>query len=143
MGSLWAEISSGSFNIYAQWLALLGIIFLIIAGILNVIGIFIVFAILCFVFAFIVLLLEFPLFRRCCPTNGFIDQILTKGENHWFRFGLYLVLATVLWLHTLIGSSALIIVSALDLTLVTACYLVAALRKEPHKETLLAGGQSV
>lgn len=51
-------------------------------------------------------------------------------------------MATVMWASTAVGTGALLIVSALDLTLIAFCYLVALLRGETHTKTALSGGGS-
>lgn len=159
MASLWAEIASGDFNIYGQWyvltnsiidmcrLALLAIILLVVAGFANIFSLsnasLILWAIISFVFAFMIILLEFPLCRRCCTLSEGFSAFIKKLENHIFRTVFYAVMATVMWLSVIPGSSATLIIVALNLTVVGACYLIAALKKEKHTETMLSGGNSV
>ncbi|KAI9345784.1 hypothetical protein DFJ73DRAFT_796892 [Zopfochytrium polystomum] len=70
------DFRSGNFTIYGQWSAIISIILMIVIGYVGhptrfsvFLGMF-PFAVLSFVFAFVMILLELPIITSCCPCTG-------------------------------------------------------------------------
>ncbi|KAI8926093.1 hypothetical protein BC831DRAFT_435570 [Entophlyctis helioformis] len=131
--SILDDIKSGKCAIYGQFSALASIVFLILFGVLNLVSTLIIFAVLGWIFAGIIILIEIP-FCTCC-VNDTLTRMSRFFQANQFKAALYLVFAVIIWLSTRVGNSTMII-SAIFLTLSSFFYGVAAFRKEdPAKST--------
>lgn len=139
--SVSSELSSGKFTIYAQWCAILSIIFLVVFGILNFLSV-IPFAILGFVEAFLMVFLELPLVAFCCPSFEIVNKFKQFFENIILRTVLYLGFAFLIWLSLIMSVSTLII-PAVFLTLTSAFYGIAQLKHEGLERSQFTGGSGI
>ncbi|ORY98079.1 hypothetical protein BCR43DRAFT_524144 [Syncephalastrum racemosum] len=135
------EFASRNFSLYAQWFGLASIILLVVLGVFSLTS-NIVFAIIGWIFAFILVFVEVPLCTKFCPTSPRFDSFVATFENSFLRAGLYLVLAIVMFLSNLISTTALI-APAVTLLLTFICYSIAALKRQPHASTKVLGGTGV
>ncbi|KAI8374674.1 TVP18/Calcium channel flower [Radiomyces spectabilis] len=101
------EVKSMNFALYGQWLGIASIILLIALGIVGFIG-HVVFSIVGWVIAVILIFVEIPLCFKFCPTSPKFDTFIAYFENCWFRAIMYLVFAVVMFLSNLMGASPLI-----------------------------------
>ncbi|KAL2911826.1 Golgi apparatus membrane protein tvp18 [Polyrhizophydium stewartii] len=136
------DLKSGRCAIYGQFSALLAFVCLVIFGFFNLISTLIIFSILGWVFAGLIFLIEVPFCASCCANEN-LQRVSRFFQANQFKAILYLVLSIIMWLSTRVATSSLI-VSALLLTLTTAFYGIAALRKEdPAKSTLNSASTAV
>ncbi|RKO97847.1 hypothetical protein CXG81DRAFT_15580 [Caulochytrium protostelioides] len=140
--SFMEEIASGKFSIYGQWFGILSIIMLIIFGITNMISSRIIFCILGWVMAGIMLFYELPFLTFCCRRAPLFDRFIEFFNPPAMRSVLYLIFAVVMWLSLLVGSSSLI-VPAVFLSLTFFCYLTAFFRKQPTERSTLTGTENM
>ncbi|KAI9485660.1 MAG: hypothetical protein EXX96DRAFT_545967 [Benjaminiella poitrasii] len=138
---LFDEAKSMNFSLYGQWLGIISIILLFVLGGVGFIG-HVVFSIVGWVIAVILLFVEVPLITRCCPTGPRFDSFIAYFENTWFRAILYLVFAVVMFLSNLIGPSSLI-ACAVVLLLAALCYGGAAVKGQPFASSSILGGTGV
>ncbi|KAI8819137.1 uncharacterized protein EV422DRAFT_119052 [Fimicolochytrium jonesii] len=139
--SLGSELKSGKFTIYAQWAAILSVLFLIIFSITNIISL-LLFAILAWIEAFFMIWLEIPLLTVCCPGGPKIDAFQRFFQNTLFRSILYAVFAVVMWLSILSSASTLII-AAITLSFTSIFYFISVFKKEPLERSGMTGGGGV
>ncbi|KNC95823.1 uncharacterized protein SPPG_08763 [Spizellomyces punctatus DAOM BR117] len=139
--SLGSEIKSGKFTIYAQWAAILSVIFLIVFSITNFISV-LPFAIISWVEAFFMIWLEIPLLTVCLPGGPKIESFKQFFANTLFRSALYAVFAVLIWLSILMQATSLL-TAAITLTLTCVFYLISVFKKEELERSGVTGGQGV
>ncbi|KAI9328483.1 hypothetical protein DFJ73DRAFT_964501 [Zopfochytrium polystomum] len=123
------DFRSGNFTIYGQWSAIISIILMIVIGISVFLGMF-PFAVLSFVFAFVMILLELPIITSCCPCTGPRTESFVKFfANPIFKSLLYASFAVLLWLSVLMSGSA-VVISAIALSVTTVLYGIASFRRD-------------
>ncbi|KAI9279575.1 hypothetical protein BY458DRAFT_563028 [Sporodiniella umbellata] len=88
--SILDEVRSRNFSLYAQWLGVASIILLIALGAVCLLD-NIPFAIIGWIFAFILFFAEVPLCTRFCPTSPRFDAFIANFENSYYRGALYIV----------------------------------------------------
>ncbi|KAI8877798.1 Golgi apparatus membrane protein tvp18 [Backusella circina FSU 941] len=135
------EIKSKNFSLYGQWFGIASIILLIVLGIVNFLS-HVVFAIVGWVIALILVFVEVPLCMKFCPTSPKFDGFIAYFENCYFRAILYLVFAVVMFLSNLLGAGPLI-AAAVCLLLGAICYGVAAFKGQSFASSKLLGGTGV
>ncbi|KAG2189178.1 hypothetical protein INT44_004320 [Umbelopsis vinacea] len=81
----------------------------------------VVFSIVGWVIAFILVLVEVPLCMRMCPTNDKFDTFIRYFENTLFRAIMYLCFAVVMFLSSLMNTGPLI-AAGVSLLLAALCY---------------------
>ncbi|KAI7902676.1 uncharacterized protein BX663DRAFT_66098 [Cokeromyces recurvatus] len=135
------EVKSMNFSLYGQWLGVVSIILLIILGIVGFLG-HVVFSIIGWIIAVILIFIEIPLLTRCCPTGPKFDSFIAYFENAWFRAILYLIFAIVMFLSRLIHTSSLIACGVL-LLLAALSYAGAAIKGQPFASSSVFGGTGV
>ncbi|KAI9315939.1 hypothetical protein BX666DRAFT_272419 [Dichotomocladium elegans] len=84
------EFASRNFSLYAQWCGVISIILLVVLGVFCVAS-NIPFAIIGWVFAFVLVFVEVPLCTKFCPTSPKFDNFVAKFENAYLRAVLYLM----------------------------------------------------
>ncbi|CAO3640380.1 unnamed protein product [Mucor hiemalis] len=114
------EVKSKNFSLYGQWLGIISIILLIALGIVGFIS-HVIFSIVGWIIAFILILVEIPLCIRLCPTSPKFDGFISYFENCYFRAILYLVFAVVMFLSNLVNVGPLI-ATGVSLLLAAICY---------------------
>ncbi|KAH8552654.1 hypothetical protein BGW37DRAFT_489763 [Umbelopsis sp. PMI_123] len=135
------EFASRNFSLYGQWLGLASLITLIVIGVFTVVG-NPIFAIIGWVFAFILFFVEVPLCMKFCPTSPRFDAFAARFENSYLRALLYLVMAVVMFLSATI-SATLLLLSACFLLFAGLSYGFAALKGQPHASSTMLGGTGV
>ncbi|KAJ3360579.1 hypothetical protein AMAG_16063 [Allomyces macrogynus ATCC 38327] len=134
------ELKSGNGTIYAQWGGMLSIIFLVVGGLLNIISSLILFALLAWIEAFIMILLEIPIFQRCCPTGPRVQAFVKYFEGNYLRAALYLGFSIVMWLSLRESSTSVLLILAAVSTLFSSfCYAVAGLKHQERQNSSLTG----
>lgn len=136
-----AELTSGKCTIYAQWCALLSVVFLVLFGVLNIFSV-LPFSILAFAEAFFMIFLELPLVAACLPSFSFIAKFKEIFENILLRCGLYFGFAVLMWLSFIMSFTTLII-AAVFLTLTSGFYLIAFLKHEGLERSMFTGGSGI
>ncbi|KAF9331055.1 Golgi apparatus membrane protein tvp18 [Podila minutissima] len=131
--SLIDEFRSGNFSLYGQWQVSL-IIFAFIP--LNLLW-----SIIAWVIAFLLVFIEVPMCLKCCPTSPKFDNFLHNFQNSYFRAGAYLVFAILMWIG--FKYTVLQIVSALLLTGAAVSYTIAAVRHQTPASSSITGGTGV
>ncbi|KAI7864696.1 hypothetical protein BDF14DRAFT_1832764 [Spinellus fusiger] len=139
--SLFGEIASRNFSLYAQWWGLTSIILLIALGILSLAS-NIAFAIVGWIIAFVLFFVEVPLCIKFCPTSPRFDGFIATFENSYLRSGLYFAFCIIMFLSTTINRT-LLLVPAVTLMLAFICYGIAAVKQQPHASTRILGGTGV
>ncbi|KAI9218954.1 hypothetical protein BC828DRAFT_387292 [Blastocladiella britannica] len=132
------ELKSGNGTVYAQWGALLSIVLLVIGGLTNLFSSAILFALIAWVEAFFMILLEIPLFQKCCPTGPKVQSVVKFFEGNGLRAVLYLVFSVLMWLSLSVGFG-LLIIAALTELFASLCYAVAAFKKQERQPSTLTG----
>ncbi|KAG0020129.1 Golgi apparatus membrane protein tvp18 [Podila clonocystis] len=127
------EFRSGNFSLYGQWQVSL-ILFAFIP-------IHIVWSIIAWIIAFLLVFIEVPLCLKCCPTSAKFDTFLHNFQNSYFRAAAYLVFAILMWIA--FKSVTLQIISALLLTGAAVSYTIAAIRKQTPASSSITGGTGV
>ncbi|KAI8983487.1 hypothetical protein BDB01DRAFT_790980 [Pilobolus umbonatus] len=84
------EFKARNFSLYAQWLGLLSILLLAILGGVTL-ATNTVFAIVGWVFAFMLVFVEVPFCTKFCPTSPKFDKFVSVFENSYYRGILYLM----------------------------------------------------
>jgi hypothetical protein len=120
--NLLEELKSGKAGIYAQWIGLISIIFLLAFGISLFLSSVIVFCIIAFVQAGLILLIEYPF---CAKMLRGTDRLIQAAESKPFKAGMYAVFAVLQWLSLLVATSGLI-VPAILLSLTAILYGIIA-----------------
>ncbi|KAL0083954.1 hypothetical protein J3Q64DRAFT_1737375 [Phycomyces blakesleeanus] len=138
---IFAEFASRNFSLYAQWFGLVSIVLLIALGVVSLIS-NLVFAIIGWVIAFILVFVEVPLCTKFCPTSPKFDGFVSTFENSYLRAGLYLVFAIVMFLSRTISTTTLII-PGVTLLLAAISYGIAGFKQQPHASTTMLGGTGV
>ncbi|KAI8142311.1 hypothetical protein BJV82DRAFT_517024 [Fennellomyces sp. T-0311] len=116
------EFTSLNFSLYAQWLGIASIILLIALGIVGFMS-HIVFSIVGWVIALILLFVEIPLCLRLCPTSPKL-------------------FAVVMFLSNILNTGPLI-AAAVTLLLAAICYGIAAVKGQAFASSRLLGGSGV
>ncbi|KAI9269005.1 golgi apparatus membrane protein-like protein tvp18 [Phascolomyces articulosus] len=140
MGVL-SEFTSLNFSLYAQWLGIISICLLIALGVVGFIS-HIVFSIVGWVIALILIFVEIPLCIRCCPTSPKFDNFIGYFENCWFRATMYLIFAVVMFLSNILNTGPLI-AAAVTLLLAAISYSIAAIKGQSFASSRLLGGTGV
>ncbi|KAL1929270.1 hypothetical protein VTP01DRAFT_2329 [Rhizomucor pusillus] len=135
------EITSRNFSLYGQWLGIISIILLIVLGIVGFLG-HVVFSIVGWVIAVILIFVEVPLCIKFCPTSPKFDNFITFFENCWFRAVMYLIFAVVMFLSNLLGTGPLI-AAAVCLLLAAISYAAAAATGQAFASSKYLGGTGV
>ncbi|KAI9018588.1 Golgi apparatus membrane protein TVP18 [Phycomyces nitens] len=136
------EIRSMNFSLYGQWLGLASIALLIALGIVGLSG-HVVFSIVGWVIAFIVMMVEVPLCLKFCPTGHRFDGIAPYFENSYFRTAMYLVFAIVMFLSNILHGATPLIACAVCLLLAAISYGAAAVMGQAFASTSMLGGTGV
>ncbi|ORX63197.1 Golgi apparatus membrane protein tvp18 [Hesseltinella vesiculosa] len=139
--SIASEFTSMNFSLYGQWTGLIAVIMLIIFGILGFMS-HVVFSIVGWVIAIILIFVEIPLCLKICPTSPKFDQFLSYFENCYFRAALYLGFAIIMFLSNLLNVGPLI-AAAVFLLLASIFYGLAAFKGQPFASTKVLGGTGV
>ncbi|KAG0354584.1 hypothetical protein BC939DRAFT_460655 [Gamsiella multidivaricata] len=134
------EFRSGNFSLYGQWCGLLSIVCLILFGILSL---NVLWSILAWIIAFLLIFIEIPLCLKCCPTSAKFDNFLGQFQNSYFRAAAYIVFAVIMWLAVGVGGRTLQVVSALLLTAGAVSYVIAAARHQTPASSTITGGTGV
>ncbi|ORX95634.1 golgi apparatus membrane protein TVP18, partial [Basidiobolus meristosporus CBS 931.73] len=132
------EIKSGSFSIYGQWSAIIAAICLIIFGIISFTHV-VVFAILGFIFAACILIVEIPFCGMIIPKSS---AVLDRLSSNMMRAILYLVFAIVIWV-SIAQKFTTLFLGALFLTFSVLFYGIAHLRGQERSASVLTGGSGV
>ncbi|KAI8370643.1 golgi apparatus membrane protein TVP18 [Radiomyces spectabilis] len=135
------EIKSRNFSLYGQWLGIASIILLIALGIVGLQS-HIVFSIVGWVIAFILLMVEIPLCLKVCPTSPKFDGFIAYFENCYFRAVMYLIFAVVMFLSRLMNTGPLI-AAAVCLLLAAISYGAAAVMGQSFASSRILGGTGV
>ncbi|KAI7858601.1 hypothetical protein BDC45DRAFT_498709 [Circinella umbellata] len=135
------EVTSRNFSLYGQWLGIISIILLIALGIVGFLE-HVVFSIVGWVIALILLFVEIPLCLKCCPTSPKFDGFITYFENCWFRATMYLVFSVVMFLSNLMHTGPLI-AAAVCLLLAAICYGAGAATGQSFASSKYLGGTGV
>ncbi|KAG1470684.1 hypothetical protein G6F56_002537 [Rhizopus delemar] len=135
------EIKSRNFSLYAQWLGVLSIALLIALGVVCLFS-NIPFAIIGWIFAFILFFVEVPLCTRFCPTSPRFDSFIARFENSYYRGALYIIFAVVMFLSNIVQTT-LLNIPAVTLLLTFISYVIAAMKHQPHASTKILGGTGV
>ncbi|KAI9156001.1 Golgi apparatus membrane protein tvp18 [Blastocladiella emersonii ATCC 22665] len=134
------ELKSGNGTVYAQWGGLLSIIFLVIGGFSNLFSSLIVFAFIAWAEAFIMILLEIPVFQKCCPHGPRVQAFVKYFEGNYLRAVLYVGFSVLMWLTLTISSSfTFFILGALTTAFSAFCYGIAGLKKQERQPSTLTG----
>ncbi|KAL0080129.1 hypothetical protein J3Q64DRAFT_1752833 [Phycomyces blakesleeanus] len=136
------EIRSMNFSLYGQWLGLASIALLIALGIVDLTK-HVVFSIVGWVIAFIIIMVEIPLCFKMCPTSPKFDTFVAYFENSYFRAAMYLVFAIVMFLSNLLHGATPLIACAVCLLLAAISYGVAAVMGQAFASSSLIGGTGV
>ncbi|KAI8333651.1 Golgi apparatus membrane protein TVP18 [Chlamydoabsidia padenii] len=136
---LFSEAKSMNFSLYGQWLGIISIILLIALGIVNFLS-HVVFSIVGWVIAFLLVLVEIPLCLKLCPTSPKLDSFISYFENSYFRAVMYLIFAVVMFLSNLLSGATPLIAPAVSLLLGAISYLVAALKGQSFASSKILGG---
>ncbi|KAI8353228.1 hypothetical protein BD560DRAFT_336780 [Blakeslea trispora] len=116
------EVKSKNFALYGQWLGIISIILLIALGIVGFLS-HVVFSIVGWVIAFILVLVEIPLCLKVCPTSP--------------KF-----FAVVMFLSNLLNVGPLI-ACGVSLLLAAICYGIAAFTGQAFASSRMFGGTGV
>ncbi|KAI9495660.1 hypothetical protein BDB00DRAFT_759738 [Zychaea mexicana] len=119
---VFSEFTSLNFSLYAQWLGIISICLLIALGIVGFIS-HIVFSIVGWVIALILIFVEIPLCLKCCPTSP--------------KF-----FAVVMFLSNILNTGPLI-AAAVTLLLAAISYGIAAMKGQSFASSRLLGGTGV
>jgi len=86
------ELRSGKLHIYAQWTAILAIICLAFFPFFYIIsiGLLWIWAIISWVLAAIVIMIELPFLAWCMPDGSSIERLVLSAREPLFRAGAYL-----------------------------------------------------
>ncbi|KAF8926387.1 Golgi apparatus membrane protein tvp18 [Dissophora ornata] len=109
----------------------------------GIVSLHILWSILGWIIAFMLVFIEIPLCLKCCPTSAKFDNFLTQFQNSHFRALAYVVFAVILWLAVALGHATLQVISALLLTCGAAAYVVAAARNQTPASSTITGGAGV
>jgi hypothetical protein len=138
--SIASEFKSGNFTIYAQWSAILSVLMLIMAAVINFVTLSVInpltllASIAAAFFAAITSALEIPILGKCCPGGPRADSVLSFFANILFRAILYVGFAAAMWAS--MSSLAIIFVApALALTMTAFCYFVAYIRRQTYTQS--------
>ncbi|KAI8090619.1 hypothetical protein BDF21DRAFT_333609 [Thamnidium elegans] len=116
------EIKSKNCSLYGQWLGIISIILLIALGIVGFTG-HIIFSIVGWVIAFLLVLVEIPLCLKVCPTSPKL-------------------FAVVMFLSNLVSVGPLI-ACGVSLLLASICYGIAAFTGQAYASSKILGGTGV
>ncbi|GAB5586293.1 Golgi apparatus membrane protein tvp18 [Umbelopsis nana] len=102
----------------------------------------VVFSIVGWVIALILVFVEVPLCMKFCPTSPKFDSFVAFFENSWFRALMYLIFAVIMFLSSLLSTGPLI-AAGVALLLAALCYGFAAFRGQAFASTSMLGGTGV
>ncbi|KAF9115838.1 Golgi apparatus membrane protein tvp18 [Mortierella sp. GBA39] len=145
------EFRSGNFSLYGQWqylfpvetLAQCGLISIICLIVFGVVSFHLLWSIIAWIMAFLLVFIEIPLCLKCCPTSAKFDNALQQFQNSYFRAVAYVVFAVVMWLAVGLGGRTLQVVSALALSFGAVSYVIAAARHQTPASSTITGGTGV
>ncbi|ORX75270.1 golgi apparatus membrane protein TVP18 [Basidiobolus meristosporus CBS 931.73] len=132
------DLKSGKFSVYAQWVAMLSALLLIILGIVEFLRVPI-FSILGFVFTVLIIFMEISFLTKCCPTSPTFDNFIKKLSGSHIRAGVYLVFAIVMWL-SLIQHFNVLFIPALTLTFTAIFYATGYFKGQERTSTSMMPG---
>ncbi|KAJ1929126.1 Golgi apparatus membrane protein tvp18 [Tieghemiomyces parasiticus] len=121
--------------------ALIAMILLIVLGAVTIFS-HVVFSVLSIVIGVMIIPLEIPLCLKVCPTSPRFDAFIRIFDNAWFRFGIYLAFAAIMW-ASLADNGGVLVIGAVFLTFACACYLVAAIRRQDRFTSSMTGGTGI
>ncbi|CAO3580747.1 unnamed protein product [Absidia cylindrospora] len=133
------EAKSMNFSLYGQWLGIISIILLIALGIVGFMS-HIVFSIVGWVIAFLLVLIEIPLCFKICPTSPKLDRFIAYFENSYLRAAIYLVFAVVMFLSNLLSGATPLIAAAVTLLFGAISYLAAGVMGQSFASSKILGG---
>ncbi|KAI7866894.1 clathrin-coated vesicle protein [Spinellus fusiger] len=136
------EVKSMNYSIYGQWLGLASIILLIALGIVGLAS-HVVFSIVGWVIAFVLVLVEIPLCLKFCPTSPRFDGFIAFFENHYFRASMYLAFAVVMFLSNLLSGATPLIAAGVCLLLAAISYAAGAVTGQAFASSSVLGGTGV
>jgi len=140
------EFKSRNFSIYGQWTGVLCIFVCFAVGlstiITNLFSLLLLFSIICFICAFLIVFIEIPLLLRICPTSSTFDNFIRKFATNYMRAAIYGVMSLIQWLSLLKDASALIAAAVL-LMFAAIFYLLAAVKGQEFQGSKTLGGQGV
>ncbi|CAB4426846.1 unnamed protein product [Rhizophagus irregularis] len=134
------EFKSRNFSIYAQWAGILSIPFLFLAGGLAFLT-FVVFSIIAWILAFILIFIEVPFCLKICPTSQNFDAFIRIFENNLIRTIGYLAFSVIMFIF--VTKSVFYVMPGLSLAIAGICYGIAALKHQNHVSSKLTGGTGV
>ncbi|KAF8931497.1 Golgi apparatus membrane protein tvp18 [Haplosporangium gracile] len=111
--------------------------------VLGIVSLNILWSIIGWIIAFLLVFIEIPLCLKCCPTSAKFDNFLQKFQNSYFRAVAYIVFAVVMWLAVGIGGRTLQTISALALSFGAVSYVIAAARHQTPASSTITGGTGV
>ncbi|CAO3608016.1 unnamed protein product [Mucor hiemalis] len=135
------EFRTRNFSLYAQWLGIVSIILLVVLGVFTLTS-NPIFSIIGWVIAFILFFVEVPLCTKFCPTSPKFDGFISRFENSYYRGAMYIIFAIIMFLSTTINTTSLV-APAVTLLLTFICYVIAAVKKQPHVSSSVLGGTGV
>ncbi|KAK7202403.1 Golgi apparatus membrane protein TVP18 [Myxozyma melibiosi] len=139
------ELRTRNFSLYGQWIGILSILICLAVGIATIftfnVGL-IIFSAVCIATGLTIIFVEVPFLLRVCPISGNFEQFVQKFNNNIPRGFFYLGLALIQWFTLFIRGSSLI-VAAVFLTITSACYFLAAAKKQEFTTSTALGGQGM
>ncbi|KAJ3414367.1 Golgi apparatus membrane protein tvp18 [Chytridiales sp. JEL 0842] len=135
------EFKSGQFSLYAQWMAIISLLLLVILGFTNFLGVTI-FAVLGFIFAGFMFFLELPILTAWCPTGPKTERAVKFFGKPLFRMALYAVFSIVMWLSIMQATTS-ILIAAVSLSATTVLYGIAVFKKEELSRSEWTGGKGI
>ncbi|ORZ33371.1 hypothetical protein BCR44DRAFT_41085 [Catenaria anguillulae PL171] len=139
MSSFIEELKSGNGTVYAQWGALLSILFLVIGFFSNILSMLILFAFISLGMAFVMILLELPIFQKCCPTGPKMQAFIKYFEGNYLRAVLYVGFSVIMWVSLTVEKSFAFIVAGITTLFSAFCYAFAGVKNQERKPSALTG----
>ncbi|KJY02236.1 golgi apparatus membrane protein tvp18 [Zymoseptoria brevis] len=138
------ELKSRNFSIYGQWTGILCVLLCFALGIANIFhfNIVILFSVICFVSAFVIIFIEIPLLLRICPTSPKFDSFIRRFETNYMRAAIYLIMSIIQWLSLIAMTTSLIAV-AVVLLIASLFYALAGFKGQEFQSSKTLGGQGV
>ncbi|EGP90700.1 unnamed protein product [Zymoseptoria tritici ST99CH_1A5] len=138
------ELKSRNFSIYGQWTGILCVLLCFALGIANIFhfNIVILFSVICFVSAFVIIFIEIPLLLRICPTSPKFDSFIRRFETNYMRAAIYLTMSIIQWLSLIAMTTSLIAV-AVVLLIASLFYALAGFKGQEFQSSKTLGGQGV
>ncbi|OMJ08328.1 Golgi apparatus membrane protein tvp18 [Smittium culicis] len=135
------EFKSGNFSLYAQLTAILTLVLMIILSAVSILS-HTFYKVLAIIFAIVIFLIEVPFVGKIVPNSDKLEEYFGGTKKLYWRFILYLAFSAIMWLAVTKGSGILGICAFL-LTLTTAFYLVAAVRRQDPITSRYLGGSGI